>query len=124
MGVVVVTVVCVPRRSRWCCGCACYGAQSSANCRTNTRAMTPARDGADHRPGAGPKKSAGNGALAGIVRVRVGRRRQQQSGANHGGNTQSSSHLLPLYYIAAGRRPPGRLYSSTVTKYRVSIRSR
>jgi hypothetical protein len=107
MGVIVVAVVCVPRRSRWCRGRACYGAQSSANCRTNARAMTPARDGADHRSGAGPKQSAGNGALAGIVRVRVGRRRQQQSRANHGGNTQWLSHFLlsPLSHRAKTARP-------------------
>jgi hypothetical protein len=57
--IVVISVVCVPRRSRRRCGRPSNHAQTSANCRTNARAVTPAGDGSDHRPGADPKQSAG-----------------------------------------------------------------
>jgi hypothetical protein len=96
MDVIVVAAVCVARRSRRRGSRTGYCAQTSSDCGPDTSTMTSARDGADHRPGAGPKKSARNGALARVVRVGVGRRHQQQSRPNHGGNTQSLSHLLPL----------------------------
>jgi hypothetical protein len=101
-------------RSRRCCGSAGYRAQTSPDRGADPSAMPPASDGADHRPGAGPEQAAGDGALAGIVRVRVGGRRQQQSRPNHGGNTQLLSHSLLSLSKAAGRRPPGRLTGSSV----------
>ena len=94
MGVIVVAVVCVPRRSRRCSRCAGYRTQTSPHRSANASSMTPAGDGADHRPGAGPEQAAGKGALAGIVGVRVGGCHQQQSGTDYAGNSRSLAHLL------------------------------
>ena len=67
---IVVTAVYVPRRCRYSRRTG-YGAQASSDRGANASTMTPACDGADHRPCAGPEQSAGNSSLAGVVRVRV-----------------------------------------------------
>ena len=93
---------CVPRWSCRCGGSARYGAQASANRRTDASTTPAAGNRADHSPGPGTDQVAGNGSLARIVRVRVGCRRHQQSRADHAGNSQLPSHSLPLYKLRGG----------------------
>ena len=92
MDVIVVAAICVSWRSRRCCGRTSYGAQTSSHRSADASAMTPARDGTDHRTGARPEQAAGNGALAGIVGVRVGGCRERQSGTDYAGEGASSKH--------------------------------
>ena len=92
MDVIVVAAICVPWRSRRCRGRTSYGAQTSSYRSPDASAMTPARDGTDHRTGAGPEQAAGNRAFAGIVGVRAGGCLQQQSGTDYAGKGASSKH--------------------------------
>jgi len=105
MGAIVVAAICVPWRSRRCCGRTSYGAQTSSYRSADASAMTPARDGTDHRTGAGPEQAAGNGALARIVRVRVGRCRQQQSGADYTWSSRSLAYLILCVSVRSGAAP-------------------
>jgi len=94
MDVIVVAAICVPWRSRRCCGRTNYGTQTSSYRSADASAMTPARDGTDHRPRTGPEQAAGNGSLARIVGIRVGGCHQQRSGTDYAGNSRSLAHLL------------------------------
>jgi hypothetical protein len=80
---------------RWCGGCPGYGAQASADCRTDASTTPTAGDRTDDSPGAGADQAAAERALTGIVWVRGSRRRQQQSGADHAGYSRLPSHSLP-----------------------------
>lgn len=90
-GAMVVAVV----RARWCRGGAGYGAQASADRRTDAGTVPAASNCSDYSPGAGAEQAATDRALAGIVRVSEGRRRQHQSSTDHAGYRRLFSGSLP-----------------------------
>jgi hypothetical protein len=82
-------------RGRWCGGGAGYGAQASADRRTDAGTVPAASNCSDYSPGAGAEQAAANRALAGIVRVSEGGRRQHQSSTHHARYSRLLSHSLP-----------------------------
>ena len=81
--------------TRWGRSSPGYGAQASADCRTDASTTPTASDRTDDSPGAGADQAAAERAFAGIVRVCGGRRRQQQSGADHARYSRLPFHSLP-----------------------------
>jgi hypothetical protein len=88
----------------WCRGSPGYGAQASADCRTDASTTPTTSDRTDDGPGTGADQAAAERAFTGIVRIRGSRRRQQQSTADHAGYSQLPSHSLPAVKVQ-GRRP-------------------
>jgi hypothetical protein len=96
------TAVIAVARGRWCRGSPGYGAQASADCRTDASTTPTAGDRTNDSPGAGADQAAAERAFAGIVRVRGSRRRQQQSSADHARYSRLPFHSVPTDTVQGG----------------------